>query len=112
MECFRQRDIARKPMSDIARYIDELDQIAAKLASVADEAKDPLVKQPVDALNTAAQDVGKAWSGSNIGYHARVYYQGYESPPSDEMFSRKWGLMFGGGSGGGWQILSDQDTPV
>lgn len=96
-------------MPDIQRFIDELDQIATELATVAAEANDPALKQPANALGAAADDVGKAWSGSNIGYHARVYYKGYESPPPNEIFSREWGLMFGGGESG-WQVLTDEDT--
>lgn len=49
--------------------------------------------QPVRALSDAAEKVGKAWSGSWIGYHACVYYAGLTEPPVGAHFSKEWGLM-------------------
>jgi hypothetical protein len=92
---------------DTAKFIDELDGIAVNLAAVAAQAKGEPVKQPTDALSRAAEDIGKSWSGSNLGYHARTYYRDYEAAPTDDMFSHEWGLMFGG-EGRGWEILSDE----
>jgi hypothetical protein len=94
-------------MVDTAKLIEELDGIAVQLAAIAAEAKDDSIKGPTDALNSAAEGVGKSWSGSNLGYHARTYYQDYDAPPTDDMFSREWGLMFGG-EGRGWEILTDE----
>jgi hypothetical protein len=69
-------------MADDSIYIDELVAIAEELSSVAAEAKSDSIKPAVDALTAAAEDVGKAWSRSNIGYHARVYYKDYAAPPT------------------------------
>jgi hypothetical protein len=93
-------------MADDSIYIDELVAIAEELSSVAAEAKSDSIKPAVDALTAAAEDVGKAWSRSNIGYHARVYYKDYAAPPTSEMFSKEWGLMFANDERG-WQIMSD-----
>jgi predicted nucleotide-binding protein len=32
-----------------------------------------------------------AWSGSNIGYHARVYYTDFKAPPPGDGWSSEWG---------------------
>lgn len=50
----------------------------------------------IDGLSTlekAAIDVGKAWCGSSLGYHAFVYYGGLSAPPPGAHFSSEWGLM-------------------
>jgi predicted nucleotide-binding protein len=44
-------------------------------------------------LEEAARDVGRAWSGSNLGYHSRVYYSGLQIPPPGEHFSAEWGFQ-------------------
>lgn len=38
-------------------------------------------------------EVGKAWSGSWLGYHSRVYYENLVEPPPGARFSQEWGLM-------------------
>jgi predicted nucleotide-binding protein len=61
---------------------------------------------PVDALQAAAEQVGKSFSGSWLGYHARVYYADLTPPPPGANFSAEWGLMdtVGSyGSVGAWQ---------
>ena len=96
-------------MPGAGAHIEELDTISAALADAAAVGRDPSIKEPADALTRAAEEVGKSWSGSNLGYHARTYYRDYESPPNDDMFSQEWGLMFGG-EGRGWKTLSDEDV--
>jgi hypothetical protein len=44
------------------------------------------------SLEDAADAVGRAWSGSNLGYQANVYYKGLKRPPSGAFFSREWGF--------------------
>ena len=49
--------------------------------------------QPVlERLEETANSVGRAWSGSWLGYHARVYYAGLRPPPPGAHFSPEWGL--------------------
>lgn len=57
------------------------------------------------ALAGAASDIGKSWSGSWLGYHSRVYYEGFQSPPPGADFSQEWGLQnaFSMGSRGDWR---------
>ncbi|MGE4398127.1 MAG: TIR domain-containing protein [Campylobacterales bacterium] len=46
----------------------------------------------VDALSNAANTIGKAWSGSWLGYHSRVYYIDFQPPPPGATFSQEWGF--------------------
>ncbi|MBF0566756.1 MAG: nucleotide-binding protein [Nitrospirae bacterium] len=50
------------------------------------------IERSIDALESAAHAVGKAWSGSWLGYHACVYYNGLKPPPSGAHFSMEYGL--------------------
>jgi predicted nucleotide-binding protein len=64
------------------------------------------ISQPLSALRAAVAEVGRAFSGSWLGYHSRVYYENFEAPPPGAHFSQEWGLMdaFGGmGSTGRWR---------
>ena len=66
----------------------QLTDIAEQLGAVAAQ----FDSSPIQALERAADEVGKAWSGSWLGYHARVYYADFASPPSDAHFSIDWGF--------------------
>lgn len=52
--------------------------------------KDP-VKGIIQRLTDACNEVGKAWSGSFIGYHAMVYIVGLRPVRPGEYFSKEWG---------------------
>lgn len=45
------------------------------------------------ALDEAVAKVGRAFSGSWLGYHAFVYYEDLKPPPPGAHFSQEWGLM-------------------
>lgn len=55
--------------------------------------KDPAFARQIDAIATAAAEVGRAWSGSNIGHHARVYTFDLSPRPAGVLFSSEWGLQ-------------------
>jgi len=65
----------------------------------------PEILEPLESLENSANEIGKAWSNSWFGYHARVYYAGLEPPPPGAHFSSEWGMepRFGMGSTGEWQ---------
>ncbi|VVH62605.1 hypothetical protein BSPWISOX_1554 [uncultured Gammaproteobacteria bacterium] len=46
----------------------------------------------VNALIESATKIAKSWSGSWLGYHSRVYYENFETPPTGAVFSQEWGL--------------------
>ena len=69
----------------------ELLHIADRLDRLAEQGSDPAISRPLEALEKAATNSGKAWSGSWLGYHANVYYADLESPPPGAHFSQEWG---------------------
>lgn len=70
----------------------ELLEIADRLGRLGHQAESPDVKEPLKRLEEAATVIGRAWSGSWLGYHARVYYHNLKPPPPGVHFSREWGL--------------------
>lgn len=64
---------------------DRLDQLAAAL-----EASE--VTAGLKRIGAACEEIGRAWSGSNLGYHSTVYYAGFARPPTGAHFSMEAGL--------------------
>lgn len=79
--------------------------IAEQASEIAEKIAD-LDTVPLDALENAAEEIGRSWSKSNVGYQANVYYENYEVPPPGAMFSREWGFLGGvyHGTDGDWEI--------
>ena len=70
---------------------DELLSIANEIENLATLSLEPEISEPLDRLKQAAEDAGKAWSGSWIGYHANVYYTNLQIPPPGKHFNPEWG---------------------
>lgn len=51
------------------------------------------IQEHIARLEKAASEVAKAWSGSSLGYHSNVYYDGLKIPPSGAYFDAEWGFM-------------------
>lgn len=84
----------------------ELFQLVEPLNTAASAIERDEISRPLSALRTAVAEVGRAFSGSWLGYHSRVYYKNFEPPPPGAHFSQEWGLMdtFGNmGSTGHWR---------
>jgi predicted nucleotide-binding protein len=83
---------------------DELFEIAEQLDSIRARFEVAEVKVPLENLENAANNVGKTWSGSWLGYHSRIYYRNFQSPPPGAHFSQAWGPMhyFTDGTTGDW----------
>jgi predicted nucleotide-binding protein len=91
---------------------EELLEIAEKLEVQSLKAEDSTFKEPLDLLENAANTLGKAWSGSWLGYQASVYYNDLQTPPPGAHFSQEWGLMdrFGiQGTTGDWREFRTED---
>lgn len=71
----------------------ELVEKADRLIAAADdfEAKD--FHKDLKSLRSAADRIGKSWSGSSFGYQSLVYYKDFVQPPLGARFSIEWGLM-------------------
>lgn len=71
----------------------ELSSLADKAAASLARLRDAAIQEPARALRESCENVERAWSGSNIGYHARVYWRGLQPKPPAAQFSSEWGLM-------------------
>jgi len=69
--------------------------------------------QLAETLKIAAEQVGRSWSRSNLGYQARVYYGNFDPVPAGVVFSSEWGLEDRwpvNTPDRGWQVF-DEDAP-
>ncbi|MFC1885852.1 hypothetical protein ACFLZM_02195, partial [Thermodesulfobacteriota bacterium] len=46
----------------------------------------------LDKVIRVAEEVGKSWSGSALGYHSRVYYKNLVPVPPGARFNKEWGF--------------------
>lgn len=92
----------------------ELEELKTQLSVIVAESKEPDVMGVLKRLRSASDTVGRAWSKSWIGYHARTYYDDFEVPPPSAYFSVEWGLQRGGtvASRGTWIEYSMDDVRV
>ena len=91
---------------------EELLQIGDRLGGLVARADAPEVREPLTALRSAADQVGKSWSGSDLGYHAYVYYADLKPAPPGAEFSPEWGLKDARdmGSHGDWRKFDPDDV--
>jgi len=75
-------------MSELA---DRLFVLADQLDKLAKERDLPAWAEPVRRLCDSANEVGRAWSGSWLGYQSRVYYANLGPTPAGAHFSVEWG---------------------
>jgi hypothetical protein len=74
-------------------FSDELFELENTVAEVLSRARDEECKAQLAALEKAGEEAKRAWSGSNLGYHADVYWEGLQPKPPFAQFSPEWGLM-------------------
>jgi hypothetical protein len=72
---------------------EELFQLVEPLNAAASVIERDEISKPLSALRTAVAEVSRAFSGSWLGYHSRVYYENLQAPPPGAHFSQEWGLM-------------------
>lgn len=90
---------------------DELFALARQLTDIAERGKDQALAGPVRELEAAAHKVARSFSGSWVGYHAHVYYDGFHTPPPGAGFSQEWGLkevFYDVGSRGDWREYPEE----
>jgi predicted nucleotide-binding protein len=73
--------------------IEEFSQITIELNNVLKRFDADEIEKPLKFLDEAATEVSKSWSGSCLGYHSRVYYNEFKSPPPGAYFSSEWGFQ-------------------
>ncbi|MGO8091634.1 TIR domain-containing protein [Rhizobium leguminosarum] len=72
---------------------EELHTLSEKFERLAEFPDSGIELSKLNALTEAADEIGKAFSGSWLGYHSRVYYRGLGEPEPGRHFSQEWGLM-------------------
>lgn len=79
-----------------------------ELADEMDRARSAFLERlgqtPIELLQEEAERIGRGWSGSSLGYHANVYYEGLTEPPAGAHFDSEWGMQrsFAGRTSGSW----------
>lgn len=71
----------------------EVNVLAAQLRELASEADAPGIAEAINALEASGRRFEKSWSGSNLGYHARVYHGNFTPPPPGGNFNSEWGFL-------------------
>jgi hypothetical protein len=86
-------------------FADELTATGERLRVAAGLGDKPEVAGPLRQLKQAAIEIGETWCGSPLGYHARVYYADFKSPPAGAHWSSEWGSYpaLSGSSTGEWR---------
>jgi predicted nucleotide-binding protein len=72
---------------------EELFLIADRLEPTLNASKQGKLFSPVSSIEKASEKASKAWSGSWLGYHSKVYYQDLKPTPPGARFSQEWGFM-------------------
>ena len=73
--------------------IEELFEVAAVAVEARTQIRDQSLQRPLAAIRHECDQAKRGWSGSNLGYHATVYYENLEPKPPGVEFSTEWGLM-------------------
>lgn len=75
-----------------------MSELSDQLESIAGECDAIFVRldrfaDGITTVENAATEAGKAWSGSWLGYHARIYYDQLQPPPPGAHFDPTMGFM-------------------
>ena len=91
-------------MTSILEKFSELTDKLNNMISIKDENLEKIIQ--------AADQIGKTWSGSWIGYHSRVYYKKFNIPPRWAFFSQEWGFVstITGGTTGEWVRYKEEEV--
>jgi predicted nucleotide-binding protein len=96
---------------------EELFQVADATAEALAYARADDLQKPLGAIQKACDEAKRAWSGSNLGYHADVYWEGLQPKPPAVQFSPEWGLkmrdrwLINHPDAGEWRIM-DRDEVI
>ena len=72
---------------------EELSELASDAQKMHDEIRQGGIKEKMAALKKVSDEAKRAWSGSNIGYHARTYFFDLHPAPAGVQFNPEWGLL-------------------
>ena len=72
---------------------EELFETAKTLEAAAEAGAAENASSPLTSLADAANEIKRSFSGSWLGYHSRVYYEGLIPTPAGANFSQEWGSL-------------------
>jgi predicted nucleotide-binding protein len=92
--------------------LDDLMRAARKCERVARTSKNDTVVAVRERIQDQVKVAHRAWSGSWIGYHARVYIAGFDAPQPGERFDREWGSVSvsSNETQGRWVVVDEEDA--
>ena len=91
---------------------DEINLAVDRLQQVYNLSTEAGAQKVIENLESAATELGRAWSGSPIGYHSRVYYEDLNPPPPTAFFDIEWGLMesmIASRTAGDWRVFRKEE---
>lgn len=92
-------------------YAEQLRALAVDLNSAEAAGDDVPVAGVLAEVDKAVASFGRAWSGSNLGYHSCVYYENFKPPPAGAHFSSEWGFLgVFSGTTGQWKEYDREDV--
>ena len=74
-----------EPHADLLEIADRMDVLVERGRQID-------VQEPLGVLEDAANEIGKSWSGSWLGYHAHMYYGDLEPRPPGAHFGQDSGF--------------------
>lgn len=78
---------------DFSSISDEIYSIYSTLSEISSPIHDEDIAKNIEAVERSADIARKAFSGSWLGYHSRVYYDDLQPPPPGANFSAEWGFQ-------------------
>jgi hypothetical protein len=62
-------------------------EISDRFERLADASESHKITNDFKRIDAACEEIGRAWSGSNLDYHSTVYYAEFVRPPTGAHFS-------------------------
>lgn len=87
--------------------------LANECHTVASEIETSPFREIIEKMSDGIRVVERASSKSWLGYHANVYYSGFQSPPPGDHFDPGWGLrsvMFDSGTSKNWHEFDFEEV--
>lgn len=90
--------------SQMPTLAEDLNRIESTLLALKKEFVKKRNDASLDRLSKAINDAQRAFSGSWLGHHSRIYYKDFKAPPPGAHFSSEWGMnsAYGRGTKGEW----------
>lgn len=77
----------------MSSLVQDLEAIRADLENLLASRDVEELERVLETVANSAEAVGRAWSGSWIGFQSRVYHEGLEPTPAGAHFSSEWGSL-------------------